>query len=200
METARRSKHTRYPVCRGSLDNVLGFVHTKDLLLLPSNQEPDLKAICHPPRYVPETMPLSRLLGLFKASHQHMAFVVDEHGTVAGVVMLENLLERIVGKLQDEFDDEPPAIVPEGPNCFVIDGGVSIALVNKAAGTRLTGAGVDTLAGLVMEKSGRIVVAGDQVALDGATAEVLEVKHNRAVRIRLVVLPDRPDDASEKGA
>jgi len=194
MEKARQSKHTRYPLCDGSMDNVFGFVHTKDLLNVPVGEEFDLRSVCHPPQYVPETMPLSRLLELFRESRQHLAFVVDEYGAVAGVVTLENVLEQIVGPLQDEFDDELPAIVPEGPGSFIVQGGAHIEEVNDALKTAFVAPGVETMAGLVTMRLGRIAAPGDRVELEGASAEVLEVKHSRATRIRVTISESDADN------
>lgn len=196
METVRRSKHTRFPLCDGSMDNVLGFVHIKDMLHLPEGQEPDLNKICRPPRYVPETMLLSKLLSLFRVSRQHLAFVVDEHGSVSGIVTMEDVLERLVGEVQDEFDDETPVIVPESTGSFVVQGAALLEEINKALNLELVSTEVDTMAGLVTERLGRIVIQGDRIELEGATAEVLEIKKERATRIRISIT-DQSDDSEE---
>lgn len=187
METVRRSKHTRFPLCDGSMDNVLGFVHIKDLLHVPDGEEPDLKKICRPPHYVPETMLLSKLLNVFRAGRQHLLFVLDEHGAVSGIVTMEDVLERLVGEVQDEFDDETPAVVPETAGSYVVQGTALLEEVNKALGLELASEDVDTMAGLVTEQIGRIVTQGDRVDLDGAVAEVLEVRRSRATRIRVTI-------------
>jgi len=198
MGQVRRSKHTRYPLCDGSLDKVLGFVHIKDLLQIPAGQEPDLRSICRPPRYVPETMPLGRLLGIFRATRQHLAFIVDEYGGVAGVVTFENVVERIVGPVQDEFDDELPAIVPEEAGSFIVQGGAHIEELNKALKIELSSPGVETVAGLITQRLGRIAEPGDRVDLGSAVAEVLEVQTSRPTRIRLT-LPRRVEDGTANG-
>jgi len=187
IEQVRRSKHTRYPLCDGSLDKVLGFVHIKDLLQIPAGQAPDLRSVCRPPRYVPETMPLGRLLNLFQATRQHLAFVVDEYGAAAGIVTFENVVERIVGPVQDEFDDELPAIVPEEVGAFVVQGGTRMEEVNKALKVELGAPGVETVAGLITQRLGRIAEAGDHVDLDGVAAEVLDVQNSKPTRIRLTL-------------
>jgi len=187
MDKARRTRHTRYPLCEGSLDKILGFVHTKDLLHLPSQEAFDLRTVCHPPKYVPETMALGRLLNLFRGSRQHLAYVVDEYGSVVGIVTLENVLERIVGPLQDEFDDESPAIVPEGSQSFIVQGGARLDEVNDALQTEFRARGAETLAGLVTAHLGRIARAGDRVELEGAAAEVIEVKGARPIRVRITL-------------
>ena len=187
IERAHRTRHTRYPLCDGSMDEILGFVHTKDLLRVAEGEPFDLRSVCRPPKYVPETMPLSRLLNLFRETRQHLAFVVDEYGSVVGIVTLENVLERIVGPLQDEFDDEVPAVVPEGGGSFLVQGSAHLDEVNAALNTELSASGVETMAGLVTAQLGRIPETGDRVELEGATAEVLEMRHSRATRIRVVI-------------
>ena len=195
MERAHRTRHTRYPLCDGSMDKILGFVHTKDLLRVTDGESFDLRSVCRPPKYVPERMPLSSLLNLFRETRQHLAFVVDEYGSVVGIVTLENVLEQIVGPLQDEFDDEVPAVAPEGPNSFLVQGGAHLDEVNAALQTEFRAAGVETMAGLVTAQLGRIAETGDRVELEGATAEVLEVRHSRATRIRVLIEP--PADGGE---
>ena len=195
MEKAFRTKHTRYPLCDGSLDRVLGFVHTKDLLHVRDPESFDLRSVCRPPRYVPESMPLSRLLNLFRGTRQHLAFVVDEYGTVVGIVTLENVLERIVGQVQDEFDDELPEIVPDGVGTFIVCGGAHIAAVNAELKTEFVAPGVETMAGLIAARLGRIAVAGDRVELAGALAEVVDAVGSRATRIRLTLR--RQDESGE---
>ena len=107
MALAKENKHSRYPLCDGSLDNVLGVVHIKDLIEVPPDMEGVLRSIARPAQFVPETMRISRLLRQFQETHQHMAFVVDEYGTVIGCATLEDVLERIVGPVEDEFDTKP---------------------------------------------------------------------------------------------
>jgi len=187
MEEVRRSRHTRYPLCEGSMDNILGFVHTKDLLHISDKESFDLRSVCRPPQYVPEAMALSDLLSLFRASRQHLAFVVDEYGSVVGIVTLENVLERIVGQVQDEFDDESPAVVSDGFGSFLVRGGAHVEEVNKILKTEFGVASVETMAGLVAARLGRIAEAGDRIELEGAVAEVLEIKHATATRIRLTI-------------
>ena len=128
---AKETKHSRYPLCEGSLDNVLGVVHIKDLIGVSPDKEDALRSIARPAQFVPETMRISRLLRQFQETHQHMAFVVDEYGTVIGCATLEDVLERIVGPVEDEFDSNPPEIEPDGPGKFIVPGGTSIAAVNR---------------------------------------------------------------------
>lgn len=189
LETARRTKHTRFPLCRNSLDDVAGVVHIKDLLChRPAESGPfDLERLARPPRMVPETLSLSSLLKLFQASRQHLFFVLDEHGAVQGIVTLENVIETLVGELQDEFDEEEPDIVPDGPASYVVAGSTPLELLNRRLGIRLQAHRVDTLSGLLFKHAGRLLKAGDRIDLGPVVAEVLEVRSSRAWKIRLHV-------------
>lgn len=187
VDQVRRSKHTRYPVCDGSLDHVLGVAHIKDLLgIAPDADEFDIQAIMRPPKKVPETMPISRVLRHFQATHQLLAFVIDEYGTVMGIVTLENVLERIVGPVEDEFDTEEPNVVPTGPDEFVISGSTGLEEARRELGIPLEeSVEADTVSGLLMDHHQKILAQGDLIDIAGATAEVLEVKSDRATKIRV---------------
>jgi CBS domain containing-hemolysin-like protein len=191
MQEAKRSMHTRYPVCKGSLDQVLGIVHMKDLIGLAIDDDFDLRSVLRPPKYVPETMLISRLLGHFRATRQHMALVVDEFGTCVGIVTLENVLEEIVGPVRDEFDIEFPDVVSEGPGSYLVHGGAALEKVAKALGATFGQEEVDTAAGLIMLKLGRVPQQGDRVEYGGFTLEVLEIVKNRATLIRFSQSPDK---------
>jgi CBS domain containing-hemolysin-like protein len=191
FEVARRMRHTRYPVCDGSLDQVVGILHVKDLLGV-AEDEADLRAFLRPVRYVPETQPLNLLLTEMQRTRQHMAVVVDEHGSTAGIVTLENVLEQIVGALRDEFDVEAPDLVVEGEGVFLARGGVPLERVNRQLGLDLRAPSVNTLSGFLIARIGRFPRVGDVVELDGLVAEVLEVEGNRASKVRLRLVPSPP--------
>jgi len=193
IDIFHQTKHTRYPVCEGSLDKIVGVVHIKDLIGLSADTDFDLSSVIRPPQYVLETMPVRRLLRQFQATHQHLAFLVDEYGTVSGIVTLDNILESIIGPVEDEFDDEQPEIVSEGPKVFLVSGNTSIEAINQRFGLKLEVHDVDTIAGLMMARTDKLLAQGDQVELPGATAEVLEVKGPRVIRIRLTFSELPPD-------
>jgi CBS domain containing-hemolysin-like protein len=195
MAVAKRAKHSRYPVCEGSMDNVVGVVHIKDLVVMPSEKEFDLQSIMRPPQFVPETLPISRLLRQFQTTHQHMAFIVDEHGTVMGIVSLENVLEPIVGSVEDEFDNEPPEIVKTGDLKYTVAGSTPIEIINRQLGLYLVAEGIDTISGLLMEEADRILAVGDRVKLPGAEAEVVEVKGRRTTQIRFILSKPPPEES-----
>ena len=185
IETAQRTKHTRYPLCEGNLDDALGLVHIKDLLGIPQDEHFQIDTVVRPLRTIPETMPISRLLRQMQSTHQHMATVIDEFGTAVGIVTLENVLEQIVGAVQDEFDTEMPEIVPEGEGRYLIEGQLPIERINRELKLDLDDAEADTVSGLLVSKLGRLLKVGDTVKLKGADAEVVEVQAGRATSIRI---------------
>jgi CBS domain containing-hemolysin-like protein len=187
IEIFHQTKHTRYPVCDGSLDKIVGVVHIKDIIGLSLDAKFDLNSVIRPPQFVPETMPVRRLLRQFQSTHQHLAFLVDEYGTISGIVTLENILESIIGPVEDEFDDEQQEFVSEGPRQYNISGNTSITAINQRLGLKLEAHDVDTIAGLMMARTDKLLVPGDRLELSGAIAEVLEVRGPRAIRIRLTL-------------
>ena len=188
LALAKSTKHTRYPVCDSSLDNLLGVIHMKDLLGVDANENFDIKKILREPVKVPENMPISLVLKRIQTSHQLLTFVVDEYGTTIGIVTLENVLEKIIGPVDDEFDiPEEPNIKSLGVGSFMINGNTPISEVEKAIGVNLDDDDVDTVAGVLMTRSGKIPEVGDVIQFEGAMAEVLEVKHDHAERIRFSV-------------
>ena len=187
LEKARAGRRTRYPVCEGSLDKLLGVLHIKDLVGIDAGAEIDVRSLLRPPQIVLETLPIKRLLRLFQATRQHLALVVDEHETVIGVVTLEDVLECIVGPVQDEFDDEAPEIVSEGEGRFLVSGGTQLQELNRRLERSLESDDVDTISGLVTSSLLRAPQPGDAVDLPGAKVEVLEVVGVRTTRLRILV-------------
>lgn len=185
VAVAQSAKHTRYPVCTTSLDDAIGLVHIKDLLTFTPEEDFKLEKIMRPLRTVPETMPISRLLRQMQSTHQHMVSVIDEFGTAVGIVTLENVIEQIVGAVQDEFDSEMPEVVPEGEGRYIVQGQLPIERINRELKLDLDDTEVDTLSGLLVSRLGRLLRVGDVVQLEGTEAEVVEVQAGRATSIRL---------------
>lgn len=195
----RQTMHTRYPVCDRSLDKVLGVVHIKDLLVVDADDPGfDLKSLLRPPKKIPETMPISRVLRHFQATHQLMAFVIDEYGTITGMVTLENVLEKIVGAVDDEFDTSDPDIVPSGPGEFIVNGTTTLEEARRGLDLPLMeSTETDTVSGLLMDAKQGILTQGDVIELDGAVAEVLAVKHDSATKVRFrIPQPDQDGNAA----
>ena len=118
-----------------------------------------------------------------------MALVVDEYGTVIGCATLEDVLERIVGPVEDEFDTKPLEIKPDGPGKFIVPGGTGIAAVNRQLKLQLDSIEAETLSGLLTERTGQVLSVGDRIELEGAVAEVLGIKGSRASSIRVELSP-----------
>ncbi|WP_372725498.1 hemolysin family protein [Novipirellula sp.] len=188
-DLVRQTMHTRYPVCDRSLDKVIGVVHIKDLLMIPpDDDEFDIRSIVRPPKKVHETMPISRVLRHFQATHQLLAFVIDEYGTITGMVTLENVLEKIVGEVDDEFDNADPDIVPAGPGEFIINGTTGVEEIRRRLSLPLAESEeADTISGLLMDVKQKILVQGDKLQLEGAIAEVLEMKNDSATKLKFKI-------------
>ncbi len=191
---ARRTQHTRYPLCRESLDDVIGIVHIKDLFGLPADAAVDLATLARPAFLFPETKRVNEVLGEMRRSRRHMAVVLDEHGGTSGVVTLENLIETIVGSVEDEFDYEAPEIVPIGRRSYLVRGRASLEHINRELSLTLSGPDINTLSGLLSAELGRFAEAGDRIPLAGADAEVLTATANVAEKVRLTLHPPQTDD------
>jgi putative hemolysin len=182
------SPFTRYPVYRGSLDDVLGILHVRDLFGAMHDvgiASVELESIVRPAYVVPETKDLAALLADFRREKQHMAIVVDEYGAMDGIVTLEDLLEEIVGEIEDEFDLPDTSIEQIDEKRVRIDGTYTIDDFNEQFGTELEQADYHTMAGLVFGELGRQPEVGDEVAVDGLRLEVLEVDGSRIGRIEV---------------
>ena len=187
LQTAIRTRHTRYPLCNGNLDDTIGVVHIKDLTGVSADDDFDLTTVMRPPHKIPENMPISRLLRHFQATHQLMAFVMDEYGNTIGIVTLENVLEQIIGPVDDEFDEKESQIVPHGKDVYIVQGSTLIRDVEKALQLNLDDEDVDTLSGVLMEKLQKMPSPGDRIEFDGAVAEILEVRDDRAHSVRFTL-------------
>ena len=176
---------TRYPLAATDVDHVVGMVHVKDLFnrrdQLRSSE--DLAALKREILFVPETRPLDALQKDFQQRRTHMAIVVDEYGGTSGLVTLEDVIEEIVGEIQDEFDREPPN-VEETPQGLVFDGLMLVDDVAERLGVKLAEtADVSTLGGFVTAQVGRMPRPGDRVAVEGYDLSVAEVKGRRVTKV-----------------
>ena len=189
MKLAKKTQHTRYPVVDSSLDNVLGVVHMKDLLgIAADDRDFDIRSVMREPTKVPENMPISQVLRHFQSTHQLLSFVVDEYGSIIGIVTLENVLEKIIGPVDDEFDvADEPNIRKVNETEYLVLGHTHIAEVEDALGLNLDDKDADTVAGVLMSRSGKLLAVGDRVDFEGAHAEILSVNHDRAEKIRFTL-------------
>jgi putative hemolysin len=188
LATVVDSPYTRYPVYRNSLDEIIGILHVRDLFAAMHDlgiANVRLESIARPAYVVPETKDLAALLADFRREKQHLAIVVDEYGSVDGIVTLEDVLEEIVGEIEDEFDLPDTSIERIDDNRVRIDGSYTIDDFNEAFATGLEQDGFHTMAGLVFGSLGRAPEVGDSVVVDGVRLTVLEVEGTRIVKLEV---------------
>jgi putative hemolysin len=182
------SPYTRYPVYRGSLDDVLGILHVRDLFGAIHDlgiAAVELEAIVRPAYVVPETKDLAALLADFRREKQHLAIVIDEYGDVEGIVTLEDLLEEIVGDIEDEFDLPDTSIERIDDTHIRIDGTYTIDDFNEEFETELEHEDYNTMAGLVFGELGRAPEVGDEVGVDGLSLRVVEIEGSRILKLEV---------------
>ncbi len=180
--------HSRIPVYRDTIDNIVGILYVRDLLpLLRDGQHGRLVGeIVRPVYYVPETMKVADLLRNLQARKVHMAVVVDEYGGTAGLATIEDVLEEIVGDIQDEYDREEPTIEQLDTTTWLVDGRISLDDLNDHTGLHLATEEVDSLGGLVYEQLGSIPQVGDTVEVGDVTITVRSVQGLRPEKLELV--------------
>jgi magnesium and cobalt transporter len=161
--------HSRFPVFEGSRDNIIGMLMAKDLLKLQRAPELNLRTLMRQPVFVPESKGLNELLREFRSNRSHLAIVIDEFGKTAGLITIEDVLEEIVGEIEDEFDDEdtPSSIFTLADGSQRVAGDASIESVNEAFQTQLSEDHFDTIGGLVAHELGRVPRRGEFLDLGG---------------------------------
>ncbi len=191
---ALENQYTRYPVYEENIDKILGFVHVKDLYSLSmNNQEFSIEKLIRPILLVPETMTLDNLIIEFKKSHGQMAVVIDEFGGTSGLITLEDVLEEIIGDVQDEFDEEEEADIKEvAENTYIANAMMRIdELVEffDLDHSLLEEDDVETIAGLVVKLLGKIADVNDTVSFNGLTFTVIEVEGARVTKLQVYKEP-----------
>lgn len=184
------SKHTRFPLCRENLDNTVGLIHIKDLVTMMNDPNPDLMKIKRDLVPVPEMMPLEKLLNLFLSKHAHLAIVVDEFGGTVGMVTLEDVLEELVGDIQDEFDMEKAEFQKISANEFTVDGTLGLYELNDLAKLELESPDVSTIGGYVTHLLGHLPKQGEQVRIDGYLVTVSQTDARRVKQLHFQKLEE----------
>jgi putative hemolysin len=190
------SPYTRYPVYRGSLDETLGILHVRDLFSALYDQgieNVDIAGLVREAYVVPETKDLAAMLAEFRKVNQHMAIVVDEYGSFEGIVTLEDLLEEIVGEIEDEYDLPDESVEQLGDGRIRIDGTFPIDDFNEQFGQELPQDDYHTVAGFVFGALGRAAEAGDQVLYNGLRFQVVDVDGQRIERLEVEFLDEEPE-------
>jgi CBS domain containing-hemolysin-like protein len=194
IQVALDTGHSRFPVYRNDLDDIVGVVHVKDVYALDPDQRPKavVKSVMRDASLVPESRPLSALLVDMRRTRQQMAIVADEYGGTAGIITIEDLLEEIVGEIEDEHDDERVGrtLVPQ-EGIHVLSGMLHPDEVKEACGFEIPDGDYDTLAGFVLSLLRRIPEVGDQATYRGWELKVVEMDGRRIAKI-LLVAPDTP--------
>jgi CBS domain containing-hemolysin-like protein len=189
IETCVQSGHARLPVYEGSLDNVIGIVHIRDLVRdlnygEASPEDLELSDVIHPTLHVPESKNVDELLSEMRENRMHMAIVIDEFGTTEGLVTMEDMLEEIVGEILEGEEDEPIEFVDD--DTLVVRGEVNIEEVNDALGIEIPeGEEFETIAGFIFNRAGRLVEEGEEIRYDDIRIRVEEVENTRILKARL---------------
>jgi Mg2+/Co2+ transporter CorB len=200
VELILSSGHTRIPVWKDNPENIVGVLHIKDLLRFLSRTRGsleglDIMALAAEPWFVPETLTLEDQIHAFREHRAHFAIVVDEYGTIEGIVTLEDILEEVFGSLAESFDDKmPQGIRPQADGSFNIDGWTAIREINREVGWDLPDDDATTLAGLVINEARTIPEVGQKFAFHGFKFQVLRKQRNQVMALR--VIP--PKDIAER--
>jgi magnesium and cobalt transporter len=172
--------HSRFPVYEGAHDNVIGILMAKDLLKLQRSPDLNLRTLLRPAVFVPESKNLNELLRDFRANRNHLAMVIDEFGSTAGLITIEDVLEEIVGEIEDEFDEDATAaengIYTLADGSHRVAGDTDISAVNDAFGTELPLEDFDTIGGLIAHELGRVPRRGEATVAGGLRFEVMTTR------------------------
>jgi len=186
-----RSGHSRFPVIDGNLDDVIGILLAKDLLRVYAGQELRIREILRPAVFVPESKRLNDLLRQFRANRNHIAIIVNEYGGVAGLVTIEDVLEQIVGEIDDEYDldDTADNIHAEGAAAWRVQARTELADFNRYFGCTLADADADTIGGLVINRMGRIPKRGESITTGDLRIQVLRTDSRQVHLLRVLRMP-----------
>jgi CBS domain containing-hemolysin-like protein len=194
-----KAGHSRIPLYKDSVDDIIGVLYAKDLLRALADQtKPKLAQLARPVSFTPESKKVNELLAELQKSRVHLSVVVDEFGGTAGLVTIEDILEQIVGDIQDEYDTEEPDIVPlDNGRGYVLDGGTKIDDVNELLKTEISNDDVDTLAGYIQDQLGKVADAGDSVHVGGYLMEVTDVRDRRILKVKVIHAPTEDNPTAD---
>jgi putative hemolysin len=182
-----RAGHSRIPVYQGTVDNIQGVLYAKDLLqpFREGRHDVPIVELMRPAYFVPESKKVDELLHELQQRKVHIAIVVDEYGGTGGVVTIEDLLEEIVGDIQDEYDSELPMVVPGGENEYLFDARIDLDEVSRLVGVELPSEASDTLGGFIFSQLGRVPMVGSQVQFGPLAMEVQAISGRRIQQVRV---------------
>jgi CBS domain containing-hemolysin-like protein len=200
LRVARQAGHTRFPLCEDDLTTVIGMIHVKDVFRAGAYQNGriDFRQLARKVPFLPVMLRLDQLLLEFQRNRVHLAMLIDEYGSVVGMATLENVLEELVGPIQDEFDRETPPITPLGENIFEVEASCPLDVLAETCGIEIPETDAETAGGLVLDLLGRLAKPGDSVSVNGHRLTVLRADPTRIRRIRIEpVAPEVPAGSSE---
>jgi magnesium and cobalt transporter len=188
------SGHSRFPVVGESSEDVLGILLAKDLLslVLTGIQQMDLLGVLRPATIIPESKRLGVLLREFREKRYHMAIVVDEYGSVSGLLTIEDILEEIVGDIEDETDEEETSSLKKvGPDTWMIEAQMEVEQFNEEFGAGLSEDDFDTIGGVLAHAFGHLPAAGESVYIENMHFEIVDADNRRIQRVKLTISEDR---------
>jgi len=199
LDRIKARGHSRVPIYDDNIDNIVGIVYAKDLLrhMEEGSLDEPARTLGRPPHFIPESKKIDELLHEMQRDKVHMAIVVDEYGGTAGVITIEDLLEEIVGEIQDEYDVEEKTIEWVGEHEAIFDARVTVRIVNETLDVALEEGGYDTVGGLVYDRLGKIPVVGDEVQIDGMSIAVLSTAGKRIKKVKILVTEPEPLERSQ---
>lgn len=195
--------HSRIPVCQGDADNILGILHIKDYLQEAANSDfdnVDIKSLLRPAYFVPETKPVDALLYELQREKQHLAILIDEYGGVSGIISVEDIVEQIVGDIDDEFDEEDRIINKIDDNTFEIDGNVYLDDLEEEIGVSLDSENSDTIGGYLIDLMGEVPKEKKNyspIIQNYYEFTILKVRDRRIEKLKLHILPDNKLEDNE---
>ena len=197
------TRHNRIPVYEESIDNIIGVLHVKDVMIELRRNSPeqmDIRGMLREPYFVPETKEADELFRTMQAERRHMAILVDEYGGFSGIVTIEDLVEEIMGDINEEYEEVVPEIEAVNEDEYRLDGGILIDDVNEELGLKLETDNYDTLSGFLIEKLGHIPAKDDRDVIEEGNLvfTVEEVKDNRITQVSLKILPVSEEKEEEE--
>jgi CBS domain containing-hemolysin-like protein len=200
LEIMRTNKFSRYPVYKESIDNIIGIVNTKDIFKMERDHDPEftLDSVLRDALFLPETINLERVLETMLQKKTHMVILADEYGGTAGLITLENVLEELVGNIQDEFDREQPEVAKISDTEYVLDASLTTNDVEKLIQQELSPKDIRSIGAFVLEQLGHFPKNGEWVRVDGAEFIIEQVQENVIERVRVRKLPTEQPGKDEK--
>ena len=195
LATVTGCGHSRIPVYRETIDDVVGVLYVKDLLhAIVKNGDVDLASLVRKPFFVPDSKRIDSLLREFKRRHVHIAIAIDEYGGVSGIVCMEDIIEEIVGDIQDEFDNEREDIISIGDSSWLVDARINIEDLNEELSLDIPDDEFDTLGGFVFDLFGKIPSRYEKVAWRDWDFVIQEMDGHRIGTVKILRRPEAPEE------